>query len=146
MGKGSLSMWHLSEGLKLEGGLCPQKSVCGCCTPGGKNKCRYVEVKTVPKACLNTGNGRIRNTRYQGGRTSKRPEGRNGGVRGEQGEMGREVTGQRDHCEAGLRAGWGGKPLEDFEPRGDRIDLGFIRISLVAMLRVDYREQLENKS
>lgn len=47
---------------------------------------------------------------------------------------------------AGLRAGWVGKPLEDFEPRGDIIDLGFIRIFLVAMLRVDYREQLENKS
>ena len=41
---------------------------------------------------------------------------------------------------------WGGEPLEDFEPRGDTVDLGFIRISLVAMLRVDYREQLENKS
>ena len=39
-----------------------------------------------------------------------------------------------------------GEPLEDFEPRGDTVDLGFIRISLVAMLRVDYREQLENKS
>ena len=36
--------------------------------------------------------------------------------------------------------------MEDFEPRGDTVDLGFIRISLVAMLRVDYREQLENKS
>lgn len=47
----------------------------------------------MPKACLNTGNGKVRNTCYQGERASKRPEGRERSSEGRVGEMGQAANG-----------------------------------------------------
>ena len=83
----------MSQGLKPERDRV-YKNVCGWCTPGRKNKCRYLEVKKVPMACLNNGNGRIRNTLLPRGKNVKEGQrGWNGVVGGGQWEIGQGGNG-----------------------------------------------------